>query len=151
MHCGGLGLAVLGQSGSPVSFVRIDNSRFAGPGFQLIMEGALVNLTVVGNMFTAGRCGVSFNMEHKEQVKNLRIANNSFFQLNYWLAFTASSLDQGDITIANNLVLETDTIQRTDQDLKKVQRGAGFMATGGKPAQRPMPRLSRSSRNGRNR
>jgi hypothetical protein len=122
VHCGGLGLALLGQKGAPVTSVRVQDSRFTGPGFQLIMESALADLTIAGNIFTTGRCGISFNMDQVQQSRDIRIVNNSFFELNYWLAFTTSSLDQRDITIANNLVLETESIQRTDQDLSQVSQ-----------------------------
>jgi hypothetical protein len=120
VQCGEVGVAVLGQDGQPTAWVQIQDSRFTGPGCHLTLETAVQDITVRGNIFSRGACGVSVNWNLAQQAQRLNIEHNTFFGLANWLAFSESSLDQKDVAIANNLILQTKGIQTTTQDLTQV-------------------------------
>jgi tRNA A-37 threonylcarbamoyl transferase component Bud32 len=120
LHCGEIGIVVIGTPEKPASWLRVENSRFTGPGVHVAMEASIRDITVVGNIFTNGLGGVSLGFERPRQMQRLAVSNNTFFQMTSWLALENCSLDQGEVIIANNLVLESDRIKLTGQDLASV-------------------------------
>jgi hypothetical protein len=86
------------------------------------METAFQDITLVGNIFTNGKGGVSLKVEQPREVQRLTVTNNTFFLMKSWLALENCSLDQVDITIAHNLILQSDQIKLTGQNLEPVAK-----------------------------
>jgi hypothetical protein len=120
IKCGTLGVVVLGQPDEPATWIRVENTRFTGPGFQLTVEKAARDVRVTGNLFLQGKRGISLQLDLPRQSQGVVVANNTFFRVPEWLGFTQSSFDQGDITIANNLILQSGAVQLSGQDLSHV-------------------------------
>jgi hypothetical protein len=120
VQCGTLGLVIVGQDAEPAAWVRVENSRFTGPGFQMTLEKAVRDVRVTGNLFVQGKRGISLEMGLPRQSARITIANNTFFNVPEWLGFTESSFDQADISIANNLVVRSKAVQLNGQDLSLV-------------------------------
>src|SRR5262249_54194011 len=75
---------------------------------------------VVGNSFIGGRAGVSLGVDQAGTARRLRVAHNTFFGTHAWLALEHCSLDQPELRIANNLILQSQEIRLTGQDLTPV-------------------------------
>jgi hypothetical protein len=52
--------------------------------------------------------------------QRLHVAHNTFFRTHAWLALEHCSLDQPDLGITNNLILQSQEIRLTGQDLTPV-------------------------------
>jgi serine/threonine protein kinase len=120
VHCGTLGIVILGQANEPAAWIYVENNRFTGPGYQMTLENSVRDVHVSGNLFIQGKRGISLELSVPKQSQRLTIANNSFFRVPEWLGFTESSFDQADITIANNLIVQSKEIQLGRQDLTGV-------------------------------
>jgi serine/threonine-protein kinase len=120
VSCGTIGIVLIGAADQPVSWVRVEDCRIAGPGVHVAMEKRLADVAVVGNIFIGGRAGVSLGVDQAGMAQRLRVAHNTFFSTHAWLALEHCSLDQPDLRIANNLVLQSQEIRLTGQDLTPV-------------------------------
>jgi hypothetical protein len=103
-----------------VSWVRVEDCRIAGPGVHVAMEKRFADVAVVGNIFIRGRAGVSLGVDQAGTAQRLYVAHNTFFGTHAWLAFEHCSLDQPDLRIDNNLILQSQEIRLTGQDLTPV-------------------------------
>jgi serine/threonine protein kinase len=120
VSCGTIGIVVIGSADQPVSWVRIEDCRIAGPGVHVAMERRFADVAVVGNIFIGGRAGVSLGVDQAGTAQRLNVAHNTFFGTHAWLALEHCSLDQPDLRVANNLILQSQEIRLTGQDLAPV-------------------------------
>ena len=120
VHCGEIGIVIVGTSALPAAWVRIEKSRFTGPGRHVALETALRHVTLEGNIFMNGGGGIGLAAQRAGDVQQLAVTNNTFFQLTSWLALNDSSLDQAEVRFANNLILQCDQILLAGQDLAPV-------------------------------
>jgi hypothetical protein len=120
VSCGEIGIVLIGAADQPVSWVRIEDCRIAGPGVHMAMEKCLADVAVVGNVFIRGRAGVSLGVDQAGTAQRLHVAQNTFFGTHAWLALEHCSLDQPDLGITNNLILQSQEIRLTGQDLTPV-------------------------------
>jgi serine/threonine protein kinase len=120
VSCGEIGIVLIGAADQPVSRVRVEGCRVAGPGVHVAMEKRLDDVAVVGNIFLRGRAGVSLGVDRAGAARRLQVAHNTFFGTRAWLALEHCSLDQPDLRIANNLILQSQEIRLTGQDLTPV-------------------------------
>ena len=84
------------------------------------MEKRFADVAVVGNIFIGGRAGVSLGVDQAGTAQRLHVAHNTFFGTHAWLAFENCSLDQPELRFANNLILQSQEIRLTGQDLTPV-------------------------------
>jgi hypothetical protein len=63
---------------------------------------------------------VSLGVHQAGMAQRLNVAHNTFFRTHAWLALEHCSLDQADLRIANNLILQSQEIRLTGQDLTLV-------------------------------
>jgi hypothetical protein len=122
VRCGAIGIVLVGAADQPVSWVRIEDCRIAGPGVHVAMEKRFADVAVVGNLFIGGRAGVSLGVDQAGTARRLRVAHNTFFSTHAWLALEHCSLDQPGLRIASNLILQSQEIRLTGQDLTPVAR-----------------------------
>jgi serine/threonine protein kinase len=120
VQSGRLGVAILGDDGNPADWVRVEDSRFTGPGRHVSLEVAVRDVRVTGNLFLQGKRGVSLVLTRPGQTQRLSITRNTFFGTAEWLGLAESELGQSDVTIANNLILQADALQLAGQDLSRV-------------------------------
>jgi hypothetical protein len=120
VSCGTIGIVLVGTADQPVSWVRVEDCRIAGPGVHVAMEKCVADVAVVGNIFTGGLAGVSIEVDQAGRARHLRVTHNTFFGTRAWLALEQCSLDQPDVRIANNLILRSREIRLTGQDLTAV-------------------------------
>jgi serine/threonine protein kinase len=120
VSCGTIGIVLIGAADQPVSWVRIEDCRIAGPGVHVALEKRFADVAVVGNIFVGGRAGVSLGVDQAGTAQRLYVAHNTFFGTHAWLAFEHCSLDQPDLRIDNNLILQSQEIRLTGQDLAPV-------------------------------
>jgi hypothetical protein len=120
VQSGRLGVAILGDDSKPAEWVRVEDSRFTGPGRQVSVEVAARDVRVTGNLFLQGKRGVSLVLTRPGQSQRLSIAHNTFFRTAEWLGLAESDLGQPGVTIANNLILQADALQLSGQDLSLV-------------------------------
>jgi hypothetical protein len=120
VQSGRLGVAILGEDDKSADWVRIEDSRFTGPGKQLSLEVAVRDIRVTGNLFLQGKRGVNLVLTRPGQSQRLSITHNTFFRTAEWLALAESDLEQSDVTVANNLILQADAVQLSGQDLSRV-------------------------------
>jgi serine/threonine-protein kinase len=120
VSCGTIGIVLIGAADQPVSWVRVEGCRIAGPGVHVAMEKRFADVAVVGNIFIRGRAGVSLGVDQPGTAQRLNVAQNTFFGTHAWLAFEHCSLDQPDLRIDNNLILQSQEIRLTGQDLAPV-------------------------------
>jgi serine/threonine protein kinase len=120
VSCGTIGIVLIGAADQPVSWVRIEDCRIAGPGVHVAMEKRLADVAVVGNLLIGGRAGVSLGVDQAGTARRLQVAHNTFFRTHAWLALENCSLDQPDLCIANNLILQSQEVRLTGQDLTPV-------------------------------
>jgi hypothetical protein len=120
VSCGTIGIVLIGAADQPVSWVRVEDCRIAGPGVHLALEKRFADVAVVGNLFIGGRAGVSLGVDQAGTAQRLVVAHNTFFGSHAWLALEHCSLDQPDLRIANNLILQSQEIRLTGQDLTPV-------------------------------
>jgi tRNA A-37 threonylcarbamoyl transferase component Bud32 len=120
VSCGDIGIVLVGAADQPVSWVRVEDCRIAGPGVHVAMEKCFADVAVVGNLFVRGRAGVSLGVAKAGTAQRLYVAHNTFFGTHAWLALEHCALDQPDLRIANNLILESQEIRLTGQDLTPV-------------------------------
>jgi hypothetical protein len=120
VQSGRLGVAILGGDGESAEWVRIEDSRFTGPGVQLSLEVAVRDVRVTGNLFLQGKRGVSLVLTHPDKWQHVRITNNTFFRTAEWLALEKPLQEQSDLTIANNLILQANLLQLSGQDVSRV-------------------------------
>src|SRR5262249_2221739 len=120
VSCGAIGVVLIGAADQAVSWVRVENCRVAGPGVHVALEKRFADVAVVGNIFIEGRAGVSLGVDQAGTARGLRVDHNTFFGTHAWLALEHCSLDQPDLRIANNLILQSQEIRLTGQDLTPV-------------------------------
>ena len=117
LRFGELGVVVLGAEDRACRAIRIRDCRFSSgasvpadePSGCLILENAAEDVEVTGNLFLAqagGPDGVTLLRTKSQTLSDIRIANNTFYNVRDWIAFTESSTDQPKITIQRNLVLD---------------------------------------------
>ncbi len=120
VSCGAIGIVLIGAADQPVSWVKIEDCRIAGPGVHVALEKRFADVAVVGNIFIQGRAGVSLGVDQAGTAQRLHVAHNTFFGTHAWLALEHCSLDQPDLRITNNLILQSQEIRLTGQDLTPV-------------------------------
>jgi serine/threonine protein kinase len=120
VQSGRLGVAILGDEDRPAAWVRVEDSRFTGPGKQLSLEVAVRDIRVTGNLFLQGKRGVNLVLTRPGQSERVHITHNTFFRTAEWLALAESDLEQSDVIVASNLILKADEIQLSGQDLSRV-------------------------------
>ncbi len=120
VSCGTIGIVVIGAADRPVSWVRVEDCRIGGPGVHVALEKRFADVAVVGNIFIGGRAGVSLGVDQAGAAQRLHVAHNTFFGTHAWLALEHCSLDQPDLRIASNLILQSQEIRLTGQDLAPV-------------------------------
>jgi serine/threonine-protein kinase len=120
VNCGAIGIVLIGAADQPVSRVCVEDCRIAGPGVHVALEKRFADVAVVGTMFIGGRAGVSLGVDQAGTAQRLRVTHNTFFGTHAWLALEHCSLDQPDPRIANNLILQSQEIRLTGQDLAPV-------------------------------
>jgi hypothetical protein len=120
VSCGTIGIVLIGAAHQPVSWVRVEDCRIAGPGVHVALEKRFADVAVVGNIFIQGRAGVSLGVDQAGTAQRLHVTHNTFFNTHAWLAFEHCSLEQPDLRIANNLILQSQEIRLTGQDLTPV-------------------------------
>jgi serine/threonine protein kinase len=107
---------VIGQddvpaAADPVQWVRLENSRILGPergiGTLLILQSSLDEVEVSNTVFAHGLTGLSFALPETQTATNVKIADNTFFDLNHFLAFLSPSSDQ-------QLLVRSNSIARVD-------------------------------------
>jgi serine/threonine protein kinase len=120
VSCGTIGIVLIGAADQPVSWVRVEDCRVAGPGVHVALEKRFADVAVVGNIFIGGLAGVSLSVDQAGTAQRLVVEQNTFFGSHAWLALEHCSLDQPDLRIANNLILQSQEIRLTGQDLAPV-------------------------------
>jgi serine/threonine-protein kinase len=120
VSCGTIGIVVIGAADQPVAWVRVEDCRITGPGVHVALEKRFADVAVVGNIFIGGRAGVSLGVDQADTARRLHVAHNTFFGTHAWLAFEHCSLDQPELRIASNLILQSQEIRLTGQDLTLV-------------------------------
>ncbi len=118
--CGSIGIVLIGTTDQLVSWVRVEDCRITGPGVHVALEKRFADVAVVGNVFLGGRAGVSLGVDQAGAAQRLDVSHNTFFGTHAWLAFENCSLDQPDLRIDSNLVLQSQEIRLTGQDLAPV-------------------------------
>lgn len=134
---GELGVVVIGAEDRPCRAIRIRDCRFSSgaslpsdePSGCLILENTADDIYVSGNVFLArsgGPDGVSLRLAKPQTLSNIRIANNTFYNVRDWIAFDESSTDQTRISIRRNLVLDEDGW--SEQALSSATEAGGWFA-----------------------
>jgi eukaryotic-like serine/threonine-protein kinase len=118
--CGEIGIVLIGGADQLVSWLRIEDCRIAGPGVHVAMEKRFSDISIVGNLFVRGKAGVSLGVDQAGAAQRLLVAHNTFFGTHAWLALEHCSLDQPDVRITSNLILQSQEIRLTGQDLTVV-------------------------------
>jgi serine/threonine protein kinase len=136
VSCGEIGIVLIGAADQPVSWVRVEDCRIAGPGVHVALEKRFADVAIVGNVFLGARAGVSLGVDRAGTARRLYVAHNTFFGTHAWLALEHCCLDQPEVRIADNLILESREVRLTGQDLTPVaprwfhnnwwERGDGF-------------------------
>ena len=107
VNSGYMGIVAQGEgSTSPVWHLRIVGNRFGGRTRHLQINIAAQDVQVIGNIFDDG-VGVELALSEASDVRNLVIANNTFFRNRRWLDLKRSSPDLAGVIVANNLILQT--------------------------------------------
>jgi serine/threonine protein kinase len=164
--CGFVGIALLGSTGQAVTGVRVEDCRFEAPtghGVQLTLEKAVRDVRISRCVFTGGAGGIYLSLQQPSHSRNLRIQNNTFFEVANWIGFTDSSLEQEDCLIRDNLILQCQGIQLSNQDTATLtarwmrnnwwEPGGGSdeaqvrVVNGARPMTAPLPMLSRERAN----
>jgi hypothetical protein len=120
IRCGTIGMAVLGARQSPCSWFVVDQCRFSGAGFLMVLEKAVHDVSVTRTVFVKGAGAIGFDMDTPQTFEGIRIANNTFFEPGIWLNFGKSTLEQGDVRIEQNLVIQAGRVT-SDGDLGRVK------------------------------
>jgi hypothetical protein len=120
VQSGRLGVAILGDDSEPTDWVRVEDSRFTGPGVQLSLEVAVRDIRVAGNLFLEGKRGVNLVLTHPGQWRRVGITHNTFFRTTEWLGLEKALEEESDVTVANNLILQADSLQLLGPDQPRV-------------------------------
>src|SRR5262249_52160898 len=120
VQSGRLGVAILGNDGEPGGWVRVENSRFTGPGVELSLEVAVRDVRVTGNLFLQGKRGVNLVLTYPGQWQRVSITHNTFFRTSEWLGLENALEEPSDVTVANNLILQADLLQLAGPDQARV-------------------------------
>jgi serine/threonine protein kinase len=104
-RCGAMGVVI---GGDAVAHVRIENNRFETALAAGVLVGQTAQeVTITGNVFL-GR-GVTFNFPKGTISRSIRVGNNTFFRVPYWLDLSSTELGK-DVLVYNNLVLGAEGI-----------------------------------------
>ncbi len=115
IKCGGVGVVIggLGET-QPVSHVLVTDSLVHGAsreyGIPVVLQVSVQHVVVSRNTFSTGSAGISLSFDGPHGGSDVLIKRNSLGNFHYALAFNASPPEQA-IRIADNLIVETDTIQ----------------------------------------
>jgi eukaryotic-like serine/threonine-protein kinase len=125
VDCGTLGVAIFGTNGRPASWVVLEDSRVNGRGVLLLLDTAVTDVTITRNLFFGGRTGISLNLKQPGQSARVAIRRNTFYDLQNWITFADTSLEQGEIEVGRNLILKATGVLAGGQDLAQAA-GAWF-------------------------
>lgn len=121
LHCGWMGVLIHGTAEKPAAWIVCRNNHFTGSdSSQIILDSTVRDLTITGNLFYSGVMGISMKFEQPQQAQRLTIANNTFYDMKYWIGLAESSLDQTEIAIRRNLILQSQFAKFSPQELAQI-------------------------------
>ena len=114
----------------PPSEIRLTGNRFerrAGTGTNVAVDvdsdSSLRKLSIRGNLFANGGSALNFALKGRLPPHSVDIVNNTFFQSQYWLAFTTQQPSVPLVCAANNLIVVGERILTdTHDDLNEAAR-----------------------------
>jgi hypothetical protein len=115
--------------------VRLEGNRFLGPGAKVLFsapKGRPVGSVVIcHNLFLSevekgpsGELkrrminGINLDLHVVDPEQDVRIYNNTFLNVKYWLGFVASTIPGARLTVVNNLILGSDGIESTPENIQ---------------------------------
>jgi len=117
----GLGIVLgSGMSSKPVSSVRIENCRIQGEGFLIVLETAVQDGVLSGNILSGGESGLSLALTGASASIGLDARNNTFIDCEAWVNLGYTNADIRGISITRNLVLDCRSVVTRLQDIKVV-------------------------------
>ena len=106
----------------PVKWVRLDECTVIGRardiGYQLILVNAMEHIVVARSTFARGACGVSFLVKQPQMARNVTITHNTFHELNCWLVFHDTPLEQDSVEFQKNLICRTSQVTLERRNLE---------------------------------
>ena len=112
----------------PAREIRLEGNRFSGRGVQVLLwteQGtSLGEVTVEGNLFLGhadaddssqpGRPthnGLNLNLHDPHPDRPVRVGNNTFLNMMFWIGLVESKTDQPGVVVSNNLILDCDGVE----------------------------------------
>ncbi|HVX14996.1 MAG TPA: serine/threonine-protein kinase [Pirellulales bacterium] len=121
LHCGWMGLLFHNLAPNPAAWIICRNSRFTGgDSNMIILESAMHDVTISGNLFYSGVMGISMKLDQPRQAARVTIVNNTFYNMQFWMGLAESSLDQSNISIRRNLVLRSQRLKFPAEQLSQI-------------------------------
>jgi len=117
---GSLGVGIFGRSEGPAAHVRLEDCRVTGTGVLMLLGTAVRDLTVTRTVFVGGHHGLNFNLNLPGQSGEIRVCRNTFFRVKNWLGLIETSFDQADVSVCDNLILESEGVDASGLDLAAV-------------------------------
>jgi hypothetical protein len=145
---GGIGIQIGDESPRagkyvPVQWVRLEECTVIGPGlgigYQLILANALEHVVVTRSTFATGACGVSFFVQEPRLARDVTVSHNTFHNLNSWLVWHDTSLEQDAVRFQMNLIARTPQATFERRDLSSIH--AWFVDNAWLPSELPLDPL----------
>jgi len=121
VESGGLGIVLgSGMSSQPVSSVRIENCRIHGNGFLIVLETAVHDAVISGNILSGGESGLSLALTDDSTPANIEARNNTFIDCDAWVNLGYTNAEIRGVAITRNLVLKCRAVATRSQDIEVV-------------------------------
>lgn len=119
VEANGLGIVLGSVMGAqPVSSVRIEDSRIHGPGFLIVLETAVHDAVITGNILEGGESGLSLALGESATPFNIEARNNTFVDCEAWVNLGYTDPDVRGLLIRRNLVLNCRSVATRSQDIE---------------------------------
>ena len=119
LDVGGLGVGIFGTPARPASNIRLEDCRIKGHGVLVLLDGAVRDVAIVGNILRGGGNGLNFNLSPANGSGDILVANNTFCGNKTWVC-VPEGLEQAGIAVHRNLILDVPEVQANDADLARV-------------------------------
>lgn len=121
VEAAGLGIVLgSGMSSQPVSSIRIEDSRIHGPGFLVVLETAVHDAVISGNILEGGESGLSLALTESATPFNIEARNNTFLDCEAWVNLGYTDPEIRGLSIARNLILNCRSVATRSQDIQIV-------------------------------
>lgn len=121
VEASGLGIVLgSGMSSQPVSSVRIEDSRIRGPGFLIVLETAVHDAVISGNILEGGESGLSLALNESPTPFNIEARNNTFLDCEAWVNLGYTAPEIRGLSIARNLILNCRSVATRSPDIAVV-------------------------------